>query len=221
MRRNGLLVGGWALATLLALVLGLQGVQSVSNSVTDPRPAPLSPASVRAALQRTSSTTSSVPVRPDSESQDSGADSSRSADGSSGTSSEVRGGDDGGQSSTPSAPVPSDGDGADGSSSSVSSSDSRGSDGDFSSSEQSSSTSSSSAPVQRTYQLVGGSVTIRFQNDAAYFVVATANNGFSVEHSEDGGTVDVRFESENHESRLRAYWNNGPQQEIQEEDRSD
>lgn len=220
MRRNGLLIGGWALATLLALVLGLQGVQSVSNSVTDPRPAPLSPASVRAALQRTSSTTSSVPVRSDSELPESGADSSRSADGSSRTPSEVGGGDGGGQSSAPSAPVSGDGDGTDGSSSSVSSSDSRGSDGGLSSSEPSSS-SSSSAPVQRTYQLVGGSVTIRFQNDAAYFVVATANNGFSVEHSQDGGTVDVRFESENHESRLRAYWDNGPQQEIQEEDRSD
>src|SRR3954471_9132060 len=62
MRRNGLLVGGWGLATLLALILGLQGIQSVSNSVTDHRPAPLSPSSVRAALQRTNTSTPTTTV---------------------------------------------------------------------------------------------------------------------------------------------------------------
>src|SRR4051812_43685152 len=62
MRRNGLLVGGWAMATLLALVLGLQGVRSVSNSVTTHRPPPLSPSSVRAALQRSSTPASTTTV---------------------------------------------------------------------------------------------------------------------------------------------------------------
>src|SRR3954469_19948734 len=60
MGSKGLLVGGWAMPAVLHLVFGLQGVQSVSNSVTTHRPPPLSPSSVRAALQRSSTSSSTT-----------------------------------------------------------------------------------------------------------------------------------------------------------------
>ena len=34
--------------------------------------------------------------------------------------------------------------------------------------------------------------------------------------SGSSSNVDVRFESDSHESRLKAFWNNGPQAEIEE-----
>ena len=69
------------------------------------------------------------------------------------------------------------------------------------------------------YQLVGGSVAVRFENGGATLVWAQANSndGFQTKQAEQsGGTVDVRFESATHESRLRAFWDNGPQQQIEE-----
>jgi hypothetical protein len=69
------------------------------------------------------------------------------------------------------------------------------------------------------YQLVGGSVAVRFENGGATLLWAQANSddGFHTDRAEESdGTVDVRFESPTHESRLRAFWNNGPQQEIEE-----
>lgn len=209
MRRNGLLIGGWALATLLALALGLQSIKSVSNSVTDPRPAPLSPASVKAALQRNSSASSSSDAARESDSNDLSPASTGPSFESSGPAAS-----DGGGAGLP-APASSGSDGDNGSQSAPSSSDGGIDGGDDHSSSGSSSTSSIDGQ-ERTYQLVGGTVTIRFEDGAAHLVVATANSGFSVQHSEDGGTVDVRFESSEHESRLRAYWDNGPQQEIEE-----
>ena len=81
---------------------------------------------------------------------------------------------------------------------------------------ESSNSSSIAAPVDRTYQLVGGSVGVRFENGEAHLLWATPNSGFSVDSSGDSSSVDVRFESDSHESRLKAFWSGGPQQEIEE-----
>jgi hypothetical protein len=68
------------------------------------------------------------------------------------------------------------------------------------------------------YELDGGSVAVRFQDAAAHLLWATPNKGYSTEQAqENGGEVDVRFRNDQHESRLRAYWDNGPQQEIEEQ----
>ena len=72
-------------------------------------------------------------------------------------------------------------------------------------------------PEERTYDLVGGMVAIRFENGAARLLWATPKPGFRVERRDDGsGQVDVRFESDDHESRLRAWWEDGPQAEVDE-----
>ena len=208
---------------MLALVLGLQGIRSVSNSVTNTRPAPLSPASVKAAVQRTgavastpASTESDTPV----DSIEGQSSSSRGSDrGSAGGSTDDRPG----VSTPPPGPASSGDTSGELPAFSSSSSGPGGDDGSSSSQDNeggssSSSSDPSSAPQDKTYQLVGGSVGIRFENGAARLLWATPNSGFSVETSNDGGTVDVRFRSDDHESRLRAYWDNGPQQEIEEND---
>jgi len=60
---------------------------------------------------------------------------------------------------------------------------------------------------------------VRFEHGSAHLLWATPNSGFSVENSNDGGTVVVRFRSDDHESRLREYWSAAPQQQIEERDR--
>jgi hypothetical protein len=40
--------------------------------------------------------------------------------------------------------------------------------------------------------------------------------GFRVESSGSDSQVDVRFRSDDHESRLHAFWRDGPQAEIEE-----
>ncbi len=209
MRRTALLVGGWLLATSVALAVGLLGVRAVSDSVTSPRPASLSPASVRAALARTGAT------RPadagDSESVGSESSSSSTAAGSTASSSTSEPprsgrGDSESSSSASSAFPPS-------SSSSEGSGDGDGDGGG----------GGGGAPAtteDRTYDLIGGSVGVRFENGQAHLLWATPKPGYTTESSGSSSNVDVRFEQVDgsHESRLRAYWNNGPQQEIEEKD---
>src|SRR5205814_3139956 len=199
MRRNGLLVGGWALATVLALVLSLQGIRSVSNSVTNPRPAPLSPASVKAQLQRTNSLDSAGASTDSAESRES-TDDVRSSGSSVGANSVDSGHDtDGGASSSVSPAVPpvNASPAGDGSTASGSGEGSTRGDGDSSGSGSGSvesSSSSSVAPQDKTYELVGGSVGVRFENGGAHLLWATPKSGYRLDESnDDGGTVDVRF----------------------------
>jgi hypothetical protein len=75
----------------------------------------------------------------------------------------------------------------------------------------------SPAPIDETYQLVGGTVTVRYENRAAHVLWASPSPGFEVENNGgDDATVDVRFRSSDHESRLRAWWDNGPQHSVEE-----
>jgi hypothetical protein len=80
-------------------------------------------------------------------------------------------------------------------------------------------TSPPSAPAQaedRTYNLTGGSAAVRFEGGRARLLWATPKPGFRLESSGDSEEVDVLFRSDNHESRLRASWDNGPQAEVEE-----
>ena len=74
-------------------------------------------------------------------------------------------------------------------------------------------------PTTRTYPLVGGTTTLRFSADGVTVVVATPNAGFSVDvnESHDNG-VRVEFESDGHRSRVDAWWDGGPQDEVREDD---
>ncbi|MGH9215899.1 MAG: hypothetical protein ACRDZS_06560, partial [Acidimicrobiales bacterium] len=77
-------------------------------------------------------------------------------------------------------------------------------------------TTSATAPADpaattRTYGMVGGVVTLRFSPSGVEVVGATPNEGFNVDSEpEHGNGVKVEFESDAHESRVDAWWNDGP-----------
>jgi hypothetical protein len=86
-----------------------------------------------------------------------------------------------------------------------------------------STTSTTQPPVapaeDRSYQLTGGTVRVRFENGRARLLEATPASGFRAESSGNDREVDIRFRGERHESRLHAFWQDGPQAEIEEKER--
>lgn len=76
----------------------------------------------------------------------------------------------------------------------------------------------STASVTRAYELVGGTVTLRFTSAKVTVLAATPKPGFSVELNEahDNG-ARIEFESGDHRSRVDAWWDGGPQDEVREE----
>ena len=61
---------------------------------------------------------------------------------------------------------------------------------------------------------------VHYEDGAAHLVWARPNPGYSTDQAqENGGEVDVRFRNRttDAESRLRAYWDGGPQYEIEED----
>jgi len=74
-------------------------------------------------------------------------------------------------------------------------------------------------PVTRSYDLEGGTATLRFSPAGVTVVVASPAPGFTVDvgTSHDGG-ARVEFESDDHRSRLDGWWDGGPQDEVREED---
>src|SRR3954452_13077461 len=214
MRRNGLLVGGWAMATLLALVLGLQGVRSVSNSVTTHRPPPLSPSSVRAALQRSSTSSSTTTVASASTgSSAASVDPAGSVASSDVVVPQVNGDRGSTASDGPSGSV-------DAASSAASASTASSDNGSDDSSSSASSSQSAAPTVDKIYELNGGSVAVHFEGGAAHLNWAKPNEDYTIDQAqENDGTVDVRFRNRDtgSESRLRAYWDAGPRDEIEED----
>ena len=75
--------------------------------------------------------------------------------------------------------------------------------------------------ITEGYRLTGGTVTVRYRNGDAELVQASPSSGFVMEINDPGpGKVDVRFRSEDHESRLVAQWRNGgPRPEREERER--
>jgi hypothetical protein len=74
-----------------------------------------------------------------------------------------------------------------------------------------------------TYELIGGWVKIRYGAGEVWFVDGGAASGFSVEVEETGpDEVEVRFRSDDHESKFKAEYDHGELDvEIEEEDRRD
>jgi hypothetical protein len=80
-------------------------------------------------------------------------------------------------------------------------------------------TSASPTSVTRTYELVGGTATIRFSPSGITVLSATPKPGFAAEVEPEGTGMKVEFESEVHRSRIDAWWAGGPQTETREDDR--
>lgn len=74
------------------------------------------------------------------------------------------------------------------------------------------------AATTRSYDLVGGNVTLRFSPSGVTVVVATPAPGFRVElgGSHSGG-AKVEFEGGGHKSEVEGWWDGGPQDEVREE----
>ena len=70
----------------------------------------------------------------------------------------------------------------------------------------------------RSYSLVGGSATLRFEPGRVTVVSAEPAQGFSYD-IEGNGTAEVRveFESDDHRSRLKGSWEGGPRERIEED----
>lgn len=74
-------------------------------------------------------------------------------------------------------------------------------------------------PVTRSYDLEGGTTTLQLTPTGVTVVVATPAPGFTVEISDShSGGKRVEFESDDHRSRVDAWWDGGPQDEVREDD---
>ncbi|MGQ0434293.1 MAG: hypothetical protein ACT452_18055 [Microthrixaceae bacterium] len=74
-------------------------------------------------------------------------------------------------------------------------------------------------PESRTYSLVGGTVTLRFEPSGVTVQGPTPRPGYSVdvEPTHDNGWR-VRFRSADHESSVEGWWDDGPRDEVREEE---
>lgn len=196
-------VAAWFVAGVAAVVLASAGVSMVSRQVTGSRPAPLSAEQVREELAADdddpgagTTTTTTAPAGPTTTTAPAGPtttlDSSPSTPGGVGS-----------PATTPPAG------GSPGS----------GSPGAVAPTTTAAPPPPATAATTRTYNLVGGTATLRFTPDGVTVVVATPKAGFSVDVGDsDDGDARVEFESDEHRSRVDAWWDGGPQDEVREED---
>lgn len=204
---------GWLATTGLAVLLALAAVGAVSDSVTERRPEPLSAEAVSAALAEgtrptaapTATTASSGPVpAPSTTTQPPPATAPPATVDTAPTGT-----------TRPTTPPPSTG--------------TTGTTGTTAGTGPDSSTAPTTGPAggdavsepeDRTYELVGGTVRVRFAGGRADLLSASPRAGFRIQrHSGSPGEVRVTFRSDDHESRFRAWWDNGPQDRIEEKKR--
>jgi hypothetical protein len=70
----------------------------------------------------------------------------------------------------------------------------------------------------RTYNLLGGTASLRFGPGGVEVVFANPAPGFRVEvEAEHGNGVKVEFEADTHESRVDGWWDGGPMDRTREE----
>lgn len=71
-------------------------------------------------------------------------------------------------------------------------------------------TTTTAAPTNQTYTLTGGTVTLSVGNGEVWVVSAVANAGFDTDIEHAGpNSVEVKFESNNHKSKLKASFDGG------------
>jgi hypothetical protein len=200
-RRTAALVAAWLAGTVLVVTLGIQAVAVVSDSVTETRPAPLSAAAVRRALAEERGP-APPPVAPGTGTTDETTGTTQ-ASGRPATTATTRSSTGGtqpggsGSTTTTRPPVPP---------------------GPTATTATTATTgpTPTGAAEDRTYDLIGGSVGVRFENGTARLLWATPAAGFRAERRGGDDDVDVRFRSDTHESRFRAFWDNGPRAEVEE-----
>ena len=70
-----------------------------------------------------------------------------------------------------------------------------------------------------TFDLDGGAVMISYTEDLVTVLWTRPNRGFRAGVDVEGpSSLRVRFDGENHTSEVRAWWDGGPRNEIEEED---
>lgn len=70
----------------------------------------------------------------------------------------------------------------------------------------------------KTFTLTGGTTAIRFSPSSTKVLWATPNPGYEVRIEPESEGVKVEFRSDDHRSRIDAWWDDGPRHEIREED---
>lgn len=75
------------------------------------------------------------------------------------------------------------------------------------------------APAEtRTYVLVGGTATLRLAPSGVTVLEATPNPGYAVEVDHvHGNGIRVEFRDDEHRSRVDAWWDAGPRDEVRED----
>lgn len=197
--RRVLLYGlGWVAAAAVAVLLAWQGVSRVGTGITDRHPRPLSADEARAVL-------GTVPAAPGPEPAPEPSPGPAPASGTSG----------GGATTTTTRPRPT-------ATTTVTTRPPVSTPPSSAAPNPPPSPGPAPAPtagsVVRTYNLIGGSATLRFDPSGKVTVVwADPNPGYQVEvdNRSDGG-VRVRFESSSHRSQVEAWWDNGPQDRVEE-----
>jgi hypothetical protein len=183
----------WALAAAAALAVAWQGVGVVTNQVTEDRPAALSAAEVRDRLDETTTSTTSTTTTTAVTTT-----TTITAGGSAATTSPTS--VPGGSPATTSVPTTT-----------------------ATTAPATATTATTTAPPgpseeTRTYNLVGGSVSLRFAPSGVTVVWANPNAGFDVsQEPEQLNGVKVEFRSETHRSRVDGWWDGGPQDRVREE----
>lgn len=191
-------VVAWVAAAMVAVAVASWGVAHVGRSVTDSRPAPLSATEVEERLAAAATTTTTAdPASPPS--AGTAAPTESTAPATAGPSSPgttvVLGGP---AVVAPQPPEPAPG--------------------------ASPTTTAPPPPTTvpapgetRTYALVGGTVSLRFEASGVTVAFASPAAGFEVEvEPEHGNGVKVEFESETHRSRVTGWWDGGPRDEVDE-----
>lgn len=213
MRRSLVLVLGWLAATLVAVGISWAGVRLVAAQVVEPlpvaidevteEPAPVaspSPSPSASASPSASPSPSTSPSRaPSANVGGAGADDGPSSPGPSVTTAPDDTSDDG--------PSPSETSGSD----------------DGSEDPDDDEAVAEDPAETRTYSLAGGTVTVEFSSTSVRVIQATPADGFTREVDQEGPTqVEVEFRSDEHRSRLEAWWDGGPRSDIDEDaDHSD
>jgi hypothetical protein len=71
----------------------------------------------------------------------------------------------------------------------------------------------------QTFELLGGTATVRFSPSAVEVLSAVPAAGFTAKVEPEGEGTRVEFESADHRSRLDAWWGDRPRHEIDEQSR--
>lgn len=180
-------VAAWAAAAVAAVAVASWGVDHVGRSVTDSRPAPLSAAQVEARAAAIGSSTTTA--APVATTSPGATPTTSQPPGAVTTTSAVIPGGTDVAPEPPPAPTTT-----------------------------APPVTAAPAPAEtRTYALVGGTASLRFEPTGVTVVFANPAAGFEVEvEPEHTNGVRVEFESETHRSRVTGWWDGGPRDQVDE-----